>query len=76
MPPTRTIPPAKAIKTERTHEENQERSVQLRSSFIASTDSHVEHTLLLPGEVTVVSRLESSQRDEHLKFINAELAGR
>ncbi|ETN37836.1 uncharacterized protein HMPREF1541_07459 [Cyphellophora europaea CBS 101466] len=26
MPPTRTIPPAKAVKTERTHEENQERS--------------------------------------------------
>lgn len=26
MPPTRTIPPAKAVKTERTHEENQERA--------------------------------------------------
>lgn len=26
MPPTRTFPPAKAIKTERTHEENQERA--------------------------------------------------
>ncbi|KAG0647103.1 hypothetical protein D0Z07_6971 [Hyphodiscus hymeniophilus] len=26
MPPTRTVPPAKAIKTERTHEENQERA--------------------------------------------------
>ncbi|KAG9230306.1 hypothetical protein BJ875DRAFT_445157 [Amylocarpus encephaloides] len=26
MPPTRTMPPAKAIKTERTHEENQERA--------------------------------------------------
>lgn len=29
MPPTRTIPPAKAVKTERTHEENQERYVLL-----------------------------------------------
>jgi hypothetical protein len=27
MPPQRTVPPAKAIKTERTHEENQERLV-------------------------------------------------
>jgi hypothetical protein len=26
MPPTRTIPPAKVVKTERTHEENQERA--------------------------------------------------
>lgn len=26
MPPTRTMPPAKAVKTERTHEENQERA--------------------------------------------------
>ncbi|KAE9369489.1 hypothetical protein N431DRAFT_469396 [Stipitochalara longipes BDJ] len=26
MPPTRTLPPAKAVKTERTHEENQERA--------------------------------------------------
>jgi hypothetical protein len=29
MPPQRTIPPAKAMKTERTHEENQERSVTM-----------------------------------------------
>ncbi|KAL8873812.1 MAG: hypothetical protein Q9174_000769 [Haloplaca sp. 1 TL-2023] len=29
MPPQRTIPPSKAIKTERTHEENQERFVTL-----------------------------------------------
>lgn len=32
MPPTRTVPPAKAVKTERTHEENQERFV-LSESF-------------------------------------------
>lgn len=34
MPPQRTIPPAKAVKTERTHEENQERLAS--QSFIQS----------------------------------------
>lgn len=51
MPPTRTIPPAKAVKTERTHEENQERYADL---LVRPTlaDHPTEHILQLLGEVT------------------------
>jgi hypothetical protein len=37
MPPMRTFPPVKAVKTERTHEENQERLV-LHVSIVVAMD--------------------------------------
>ena len=72
MPPQRTIPPAKAVKTERTHEENQER-YGIISLVILKTYSHHQNTvpiLQLPGEVTEVLRLESNQQDELRRFIS------
>lgn len=70
MPPTRTIPPAKAIKTERTHEENQERCVSCIESPRMLANSVSEHISPLHGEVTAASKPESSQPDEHPRFIN------
>ena len=58
MPPTRTFPPAKAVKTERTHEENQERLVALLSVLASRTDRILEHTLLPPEEAIEVLKLE------------------
>lgn len=75
MPPTRTIPPAKAVKTERTHEENQERYVFCSDSF-AKLTCLAEHISPLREEVIGVWRLVSSQPDELLRYTSAELAGR
>lgn len=44
MPPIRTIPPAKAVKTERTHEENQERSVPAMLHRKDAIDTILAHT--------------------------------
>lgn len=61
MPPLRSIPAAKPVKTERTHEENQERFVPpffcVQEVAINMTSGHIS---LLHAAVTVVSRLESS----------------
>jgi hypothetical protein len=50
MPPLRTTPPAKAIKTERTHEENQERLADPKPPCCDLADPMPEHTLLHQGE--------------------------
>jgi hypothetical protein len=59
MPPTRTFPPVKAVKTERTHEENQERFgrpiVCPRGDALTGV---AEHMLLRPEEAIVVSKRE------------------
>lgn len=72
MPPTRTIPPAKAVKTERTHEENQERCVFSRSYRETELTQEIEHILQLLEEAIEVSKLGLSPRDGHRKFINDE----
>lgn len=59
MPPTRTFPPVKAVKTERTHEENQERLVAHVSVFFGSELTRTsEHILPLLEEATEVSKPE------------------
>lgn len=74
MPPQRTVPPAKALKTERTHEENQERYAMI-PLIILPTCSHY-HTVPISqrlGEATGVLRLESSQQDELRRYISDAL---
>lgn len=69
MPPQRTIPPAKAIKTERTHEENQERSVYATwpDRFHVAANVLAVLISLLLDEVTEVLRLELNPLDGHLR---------
>jgi len=76
MPPTRTFPPAKAIRTGRTHEENQERSVFLVAILLPVTDLRAELTLQPREELTEVSRPESSRRGARLRSTNAEQVAR
>lgn len=69
MPPLRSIPAAKPVKTERTHEENQERFVPpvicVQELDINKLSGHIS---LLLAVVTVVSRLESSLLVVPLRF--------
>jgi hypothetical protein len=59
MPPTRTFPPVKAVKTERTHEENQERLVAHVSVLLGSELTRTsEHILPPPEEAIEVSKPE------------------
>lgn len=59
MPPTRTVPPAKVVKTERTHEENQERYDESEWFLLCSyLTISTEPTLLLLGEAIEVSKRE------------------
>jgi len=76
MPPIRSITSAaKPVKTERTHEENQERYV-VSHFYLTSTSLTfiVEHTLQPLAEVTVAWKLASSLHAELLKFTSEELA--
>lgn len=68
MPPQRTVPPSKALKTERTHEENQERYVasQVPRCTIILIDFPVP-TLLPPEEVTGALKLVWNLREEPLR---------
>lgn len=54
MPPTRTLPPVKAVKTERTHEENQERLVAYVSVFFGSELTRTSERILPPPEEAIV----------------------
>lgn len=77
MPPLRNLPAAKPppAKTERSHEENQERCV-----FVVSCPAPPTCPLTFPAEhislhhdgVTEVSKLESSRRGEHRRFTRNE----
>ena len=59
MPPTRTFPPVKAVKTERSHEENQERLVaHVLSVFGSELTRASEHILPPPEEAIEVSKPE------------------
>ena len=74
MPPQRTIPPAKAVKTERTHEENQER-YGIISFIVCETSSNLDIVPIsqLPGEVIGVWRRGSSLQDELPRSTSDEL---
>jgi hypothetical protein len=60
MPPMKTTPPAKALKTERTHEENQERSAfpAVDNSYWTRADFSKEHISPPREEVIEAWRLE------------------
>ncbi|KAL9006392.1 MAG: hypothetical protein Q9188_000866 [Gyalolechia gomerana] len=64
MPPQRTIPPSKALKTERTHEENQERSVFLASPRVWT--SLILHSAYIAAsrrsDRSLEARVESARR--------------
>ena len=77
MPPQRTIPAAKPVKTERTHEENQERSVFFECILEEHSrlTMHLELTLPHLEEVTEASRRESNPLDERPRFTNDEPVG-
>ena len=77
MPPQRTIPAAKPVKTERTHEENQERFVSFECIFEDYPRLTIQIELTLPHleEVTEASRRESNPLDERPRFTNDEPVG-
>lgn len=65
MPPTRTIPPAKAVKTERTHEENQERYVLLYLTLVFSSLKRVFRAYIAASrrsDRSLEARVESARR--------------
>lgn len=62
MPPLRSIPAAKPVKTERTHEENQERFVSFSATASKLASNVLSELTSLPlVAVTAVSKPESSQ---------------
>lgn len=65
MPPIRTMPIAKPIRTERTHEENQERFVPSLPYLNAPAHLPTEPTLLHRDEATEVWKRASNPLDEH-----------
>lgn len=64
MPPQRTIPPSKAIKTERTHEENQERYVK----------SAVDHGVVLTIHRAYIAASRRSDRSLEARVESARRA--
>lgn len=63
MPPQRTIPPSKAIKTERTHEENQERCVELAVNNGALLTMHRAYIAASRrSDRSLEARVESARR--------------
>ena len=76
MPPTRTIPPAKALKTERTHEENQERYLSLPILICRGSLLCLAHTSRPHEEAIAAWKLVLNQREEHQRYTNDALADR
>ncbi len=75
MPPQRTIPPSKVVKTERTHEENQERYVAGdRACPLTVAEWIVVPISQRREEVTEVWKRELSPHDGHPRFIRNERA--
>ena len=76
MPPQRTIPPAKAIKTERTHEENQERCVFSLCTLSPTAANSSPVLISLPhDEATEVSRPELNLLVAHQRSTRSVLVG-
>ena len=80
MPPIRNISMAaatKPVKTERSHEENQERYAKASFRFQVIADvSLSEHTLPHHGAVTAASKLVLSPLDEHQRYTSGAQVAR